>query len=306
MDLEKWLADWTACVDGIFGERIRFLGIQGSYGRGEATAESDIDVVLLLDGLQLEDLQTYDEAVSALPMREKLCGFVGGWEELIHWDKADLFQFIQDTRALRGSLDDLWHEITKEDIQRAVHKGACDLYHGCVHNFLHEKDGEMLKAFYKSAVFVVQAMVYLQKGVYGKKRTDLEQMAEGMDTVHFLGSLSDADLRAALQECDFLVLPSVANSEAFGLVQLEAMVYGKPVINTALPTGVPHVSLDGETGLTVPPESETALAKAMQTLVSDADLRSKYGAAAKKRVETVFAEDVVMQQVYDVLADSIL
>ena len=102
------------------------------------------------------------------------------------------------------------------------------------------------------------------------------------------------------------MLPSVANSEAFGLVQLEAMVYGKPVINTALPTGVPYVSLDGETGLTVPPESETALAKAMQTLVSDADLRSKYGAAAKKRVETVFAEDVVMQQVYDVLKDSIL
>ena len=120
MDLEKWLADWTACVDGIFGERIRFLGIQGSYGRGEATAESDIDVVLLLDGLQLEDLQAYDEAVSALPMREKRCGFVGGWEELIHWDKADLFQFIQDTRALRGSLDDLWREITKKDIQRTA------------------------------------------------------------------------------------------------------------------------------------------------------------------------------------------
>ena len=136
MDLEKWLADWTACVDGIFGERIRFLGIQGSYGRGEATAESDIDVVLLLDGLQLEDLQAYDEAVSALPMREKLCGFVGGWEELIHWDKADLFQFIQDTTPLRGSLDALWCEITKEDIQRAVHKGACDLYHGCVHKAL--------------------------------------------------------------------------------------------------------------------------------------------------------------------------
>ena len=90
------------CVDGIFGERIRFLGIQGSYGRGEATAESDIDVVLLLDGLQLEDLQAYDEAVSALPMREKLCGFVGGWEELIHWDKADLFQFIQDTITFAG------------------------------------------------------------------------------------------------------------------------------------------------------------------------------------------------------------
>ena len=55
------------------------------------------------------------------------------------------------------------------------------MYHGCVHNFLHEKDGEMLKAFYKGALFVVQAVVYLQKGVYGKKRTDLEQMAEGIE-----------------------------------------------------------------------------------------------------------------------------
>lgn len=124
--------------------------------------------------------------------------------------------------------------------------------------------------------------------------------------MHFLGSLSDADLRQPCRNVIFWCCHPVANSEAFGLVQLEAMVYGKPVINTALPTGVPHVSLDGETGLTVPPESETALAKAMQTLVSDADLRSKYGAAAKKRVETVFAEDVVMQQVYDVLKDSIL
>ena len=131
-----------------------------------------------------------------------------------------------------------------------------------------------------------------------------EEQAE--EERNILNGLNFARKVIATQECDFLVLPSVANSEAFGLVQLEAMVYGKPVINTSLPTGVPHVSLDGETGLTVPPESETALAKAMQTLISDADLRSRYGAAAKKRVETVFAEDVVMQQVYDVLADSIL
>lgn len=135
----------------------------------------------------------------------------------------------------------------------------------------------------------------------GKLQEELQQTAVQMENVHFLGSLSDADLRAALQECDMLVLPSVANSEAFGLVQLEAMVYGKPVINTALPTGVPHVSLDGETGLTVPPNDAAALAKAIQTLVSDAALRERYGKAAKQRVETVFAEETVMRQVYAAL-----
>ncbi len=135
----------------------------------------------------------------------------------------------------------------------------------------------------------------------GKLQDELLQAAARRDNVHFLGSLSDADLRAALQECDMLVLPSVANSEAFGLVQLEAMVYGKPVINTALPTGVPHVSLHGQTGLTVPPNDAGALAEAIQTLVSDAALRQRYGMAARQRVETVFAEKTVMQQVYDFL-----
>lgn len=135
----------------------------------------------------------------------------------------------------------------------------------------------------------------------GKLQEELRQTAVQMENVHFLGSLSDADLRAALQECDMLVLPSVANSEAFGLVQLEAMVYGKPVINTALPTGVPYVSLNGKTGLTVSPNDAAALAKAIQTLVSNAALRKQYGKAAKQRVETVFAEETVMQQVYKTL-----
>ncbi len=125
------------------------------------------------------------------------------------------------------------------------------------------------------------------------------------DRVFFLGRLTDAQLRAAFRDCDFFVLPSVANSEAFGIVQLEAMVYGKPVINTALPTGVPLVSIHGETGLTVPPGDETALADAIRTLAENDALREAYGAAAQRRVLEHFELDNMIDGVYRVLAEGI-
>ena len=97
------------------------------------------------------------------------------------------------------------------------------------------------------------------------------------------------------------MLPSVANSEAFGIVQQEAMVYGKPVINTALPTGVPHVSLDGVTGLTVPPGDADALAAALQRLANDPDLRARFGKAAAARVRTEYACETIMDKILEVL-----
>lgn len=123
--------------------------------------------------------------------------------------------------------------------------------------------------------------------------------------VHFLGKRMTPELRAAFADCDIFVLPSVANSEAFGIVQLEAMVYGKPVINTALPTGVPLVSLDGETGITVPPSDADALAAAMETLLSDDTLRLAYGAAARKRVEETFAIERVLSDTWNVLVSDL-
>lgn len=108
------------------------------------------------------------------------------------------------------------------------------------------------------------------------------------DKVHFLGNMPKDKLRAAFADCDFLVLPSVANSEAFGLVQLEAMVYGKPVINTNLPTGVPFVSVDGKTGITVPVNDIGALAAAIQKLTDDSALREEYGRNAAERVKQEF------------------
>lgn len=123
--------------------------------------------------------------------------------------------------------------------------------------------------------------------------------------VHFLGFLPDKTLRQAYADCDIFVLPSVVKSEAFGIVQLEAMVYGKPVINTLLPSGVPHVSLHKETGLTVPPSDFESLSGAILALAANKELREEYGKNAAERVQTYFNEKNVIKELYKALSENI-
>jgi len=137
----------------------------------------------------------------------------------------------------------------------------------------------------------------------GTLENQLKSYAEShnMQNVHFLGFLSDDDLKCAFADCDIFVLPSVANSEAFGIVQLEAMVYSKPVINTSLPTGVPHVSVDGVSGITVEPSKPVQLANAINMLAEDKNLREAYGKNAFRRVRDMFDSGKILDDVFEAL-----
>jgi rhamnosyl/mannosyltransferase len=106
------------------------------------------------------------------------------------------------------------------------------------------------------------------------------------DKVTFLGEVDD--LAPYYHAADVFILPSIVRTEAFGVVQLEAMACGKPVINTHLDSGVPFVSIDGETGLTVPTADSGALAGAINLLLQEPGLRHQFGVAARQRVLTHF------------------
>ncbi len=180
-DIDYWMDGYTAKITSVFGERIRFIGIQGSQARGEANENSDIDVVLLLDRLDYADIKAYDEAVSTLPERERLCGFLSGEDELRNWERSDLFQFYHDTRPLYGSIDWIAGLLTREDVRRAVHFAACNLYHMCIHNALHGKSEDDIRGMFKAAVFALQAKHYAETGEYIRKRADLAQNLTGDD-----------------------------------------------------------------------------------------------------------------------------
>ena len=110
-----------------------------------------------------------------------------------------------------------------------------------------------------------------------------------LDRVHVLGRVPDADLPAYYAAADIVALPSIARTETFGVVQLEAMAAGRPVVSTNLPTGVPWVNQDGVSGLVVPPGDVQAFAAAIARLGADADLRLRLGAGALARAESMFS-----------------
>ena len=173
IEISSWMDKFVGALDASFKNRVWFVGLQGSYGRGEGTETSDIDVVVILDELTAQDIQIYNAMLDTLPNRELICGFVSGKEELLNWEASDLFQFYHDTTPIKGSLDELLSVIDKTAIARAIKSGACNIYHGCVHNMLHEKSNEILKGLYKAASFVVQAIYFQKTGCYIKSQKDL-------------------------------------------------------------------------------------------------------------------------------------
>ena len=176
IDITAWMKNFLHTLNETFRGRVWFVGLQGSYGRGEATETSDIDIVVILDELSASDVQKYNAMLDTLPHREMICGFLSGKDELFNWEPSDLFQFYYDTTPIKGSLDELLAVIDESAVNRAIKIGVCNIYHGCVHNMLHEKSEDILKGLYKSASFVVQAITFKQTGKYISYQKELLQV----------------------------------------------------------------------------------------------------------------------------------
>ena len=184
MDIEQWMNDLVAALRKDFAGRLLFVGLQGSRRRGEATPESDIDAVVILDRVDVTDLRRYRAIVDSLPEADKACGFIGGAKELLHWPRYELFQFRNDTRAYFGNLDEYLPEITRQDIRDSIRFSAAALYHMAAHSCVHGRgeDGTAdLRGAYKGTFFILLAKAYLEDGGYAEDKSALLDKLSGLD-----------------------------------------------------------------------------------------------------------------------------
>jgi len=154
--------------------------------------------------------------------------------------------------------------------------------------------------YYKGFEHLIRAMTRVRGNLLiigeGPLRGALSALAEELgvaDRVHFMGKISHDLLVACYHAAEVFVLASILRSEAFGIAQVEAMATGLPVVNTQLDSGVPFVSINEQTGLTVPPAEPWALAEAVNRLLDNPDLRASLGAAAALRAHQEFTLDAM-------------
>lgn len=154
--------------------------------------------------------------------------------------------------------------------------------------------------YYKGLHVLIEAMQGLPFKLLiigdGPEKQNLLKLAKSYTNIEFLGKVDNATKHQLIQHSEFLVLPSIYRSEAFGVSILEAMQHQKPVISTEIGTGTSFVNQHEETGLVVPPNDVKALKNAIMRLMSDDTLLQKLGINAFQRYRNHFTAEIVAEQ----------
>jgi rhamnosyl/mannosyltransferase len=149
--------------------------------------------------------------------------------------------------------------------------------------------------YYKGLHFLVQAAAAVNARIIvvgsGPEFTPLRSAVQNQSLRNFIfaGQVSDQEKTILLKHCFAFVLPSHLRSEAFGMVLVEASMFGKPMVSCEIGTGTSFINVNGETGFVVPPESPRALADSMNALLNDKIMTERFGRAARKRYEALFS-----------------
>ena len=176
-DLDSYLDDLIRHCQAAFGDRLLYVGLQGSYLRGEAHRDSDIDVMVILDRFSVADMDAYRAILQKIGSYERSCGFICGREEMRRWTPLEVCQLRHTTRDLLGTLSDYLPPAAREDELNYVKLSLGNLYHELCHRYIHRDRDRNVVAFRgtcKSLFFLIQNLHYLETGQFVLTKKELK------------------------------------------------------------------------------------------------------------------------------------
>ena len=182
--IENYIDSLTQKLKTAFGERLTYIGLQGSYLRGEATADSDIDIMAVIDNLTVEDLKAYQNILVSIGNFGKSCGFICSKNDLRNWNPLEICHLLHTTKDYYGTLKKLVPEYSAEDERNFIKLSLNNLYHELCHRYIHaERDYNISKfpTTCKSVFFILQNMHYLNSGDFVMTKHELLDCIQGKD-----------------------------------------------------------------------------------------------------------------------------
>ena len=183
-DLDRYLNALILSCRAAFGERLLYVGLQGSYLRGEAHENSDIDVMVILERFSVQDMDRYREILKTIGSYERSCGFICGRDELLRWNPLEVCQLRHTTKDLYGTLADYLTSATWEDEINDVKLSLGNLYHVLCHRYIHADRERNLAAFRgtcKGVFFLMQNLHYLECGRFVLTKKELKEAVSEED-----------------------------------------------------------------------------------------------------------------------------
>lgn len=181
---KEYLNSLTTLLKAYFRNRLRYIGLQGSYLREEATEDSDIDIMVVIDGFSPADMELYRVVIKSLERPEKSCGFICGTEELRHWNPLEICHLVHATKDYFGTLKELVPAYTQYDVQAFIKMSLGNLFHEICHRRIHVSRAENEQALptsYKGVFFILQNLHYLNCGRFIPTKTELLSALAGKD-----------------------------------------------------------------------------------------------------------------------------
>ena len=182
--IEEYMDQLIILLKDAFSGRLMYVGLQGSYLRGEETENSDIDIMAVIDNLSVEDLKTYQKALVTVGNFDKSCGFLCGKSDLEHWNPLEICHLLHATKDYYGKLKRLVPAYTMEDERDYVKLSLNNLYHEICHRYVHadrEYNASKLPITCKSVFFIMQHLHYLSSGDFIPTKRELLECVEGED-----------------------------------------------------------------------------------------------------------------------------